>query len=101
MEKIHFAPGKFYATVTARVQDYFHKTNTTSKGNRSLYAKAIILFAAWLCVYIPMLLWAESTLVILLCYAAMGFLATLIGFNVMHDGVHASGSKNPYVNKLL
>jgi linoleoyl-CoA desaturase len=31
----------------------------------------------------------------------MGFVVTLIGFNVMHDGVHASWSKNATINKIL
>ena len=86
MEKIQFAGGKFYATVTARVQEYFDATHKSIKGNRNLYTKTIVLLVSWVALYLSMMIWARSFVTVTVCYVSLGILITLLGFNVMHDG---------------
>jgi linoleoyl-CoA desaturase len=100
MKKIKFGDWSFYASVTERVQKYFHESNKATKGTGKLYLKTIVLLLARLFVYISMLFFVKYQWLVILWYIVLWIIVTLIGFNVMHDWAHGSYSSNPSINKL-
>ncbi len=91
----------FSTELKRRINNYFETTNQTSKGNWRLHSKAVLLVAlmvvnyVWLVFYTPEH-WANA---LGLC-VSLAFVATAIGFNVMHDGSHGSFSHSKSVNSL-
>jgi|GEM_PF-4642643 len=89
MQPIQFNPrdrALFYETVKKKVKEYFAQTGKSEKGNWKLYWKTIILFAAWGAIYTAILFSGLSFALTMILYIAFGIVASLIGFNIMHDG---------------
>lgn len=90
----------FHTELKKRINEYFVESGKDTTGNFSLWAKAIILLAGYialyvhLCFFTPAIPWA-----IVECVLLGGFTAA-IGFNIMHDGGHGSFSKYNSVNKF-
>ncbi|SEN36964.1 linoleoyl-CoA desaturase [bacterium A37T11] len=90
----------FSKTLKQRVNAYFKNNNISNTGNRKLYIKSSLLVAMAIANYIvlvfftPPIVWA-----VILC-VLLGLNMAAIGFNVMHDGGHASFSKKGWLNNL-
>ena len=90
----------FHSELKKRINNYFKETGKSFTGNEKLYAKAIILFSAFVLLYIhlvfftPAVFWAIAECVLL------GFVVAAIGFNIMHDGAHGSFSDNKQLNNV-
>ena len=90
----------FHTELKNRITAYFENTGKTTTGNYKLFAKALILLASFITIYIhlvfftPTAWWAIGE-----CILFGGVIAT-IGFNVMHDGAHGSFSTSKLINLL-
>lgn len=90
----------FQLTLRRRVGEYFLATGRPQRDCGQMYAKTVILLAAFagaygLLVFGARTWWQALPLAILLGLSAAG-----IGFNIQHDGGHQAYSSNPRINKL-
>jgi len=102
MSKVKFnnSNNPFFKALKEKVDNYFVQNKLKSSGNKKLYFKAIILCASALTIYLALVfLTLPAWIAIALCIL-LGMNMALIGFNVMHDGAHASFSSNKWVNKV-
>ncbi len=92
----------FFITLRNRVNDYFRLNRISSTGNYILYAKSILLISMMILNYIVLVYFTPQNpfLALGLC-ATLGFWFAAIGFNVMHDGAHASYSDKTWLNKMM
>jgi linoleoyl-CoA desaturase len=92
---------EFFTTLKSRVEDYF-KTNGKSRfANGLMIFKTVFYLKLMVALYVLILLnflpvIAQLTLAILL-----GMTMSFIGFNVCHDALHDSYSRNKKVNQTL
>lgn len=101
---LKFAPRKqadFYATVTARVNEYFTKHQKDKTGDFRLYLKSIILISLYLLPFVAIITLPLSTFWTMAAYMVMGIGMAGIGFNIMHDANHGSYSQRPWVNRIM
>ncbi|MDW8288444.1 MAG: fatty acid desaturase, partial [Flammeovirgaceae bacterium] len=92
---------KFFQTVRQRVEEYFKKNNLSKNATSEMYLKTILFLGGAVILYLLIMmgnfpLWQMWLLAILL-----GICKALIGFNVAHDAIHGSYTKNPTFNKWL
>lgn len=92
--------GTFYTDIKSRVNNYFHEVKKPTTGNSSLFLKAIILFSAYIFIYINLIYFTPVWWIALPECLLLGGITAAIGFNVMHDGGHGSFSNNKKINKL-
>ncbi len=90
----------FHQELKRRVNKYFEENRKQSSGNAALYFKAILLFSAYIAVYIHLVFFTPPGWIAIFECLLMGALTAAIGFNVMHDGAHGSFSQSKMVNKL-
>jgi len=93
--------GQFSAELRSRVQRYFKENNLSTKGNRSVIVKAIVLGAMFLLplpieILVPMPVWAWVSMAIVQGIGGAG-----VGMCLMHDSLHGSFSKKGWVNDML
>lgn len=86
------------AALFEAVNGYFKENNMAKTGNRALFRKAIIILIMHLTSYALFFILSEPYSWI--AWAFHGFTTALIGFNIMHDGAHASFSKRKRINSL-
>lgn len=101
---IKFAPRKqadFYATLTARVNDYFKQSKKEKTGDIRLYIKSAVLLTSYILPFVLLLSLDFSVTWTLISYVIMGFGMAGIGFSIMHDANHGAYSKSPLVNKIM
>lgn len=98
--KFSNVPHSFHAELKRRINNYFEEKGKLPTGNWQLFSKAIILFVAFVGVYIHLVFFTPVTAIALLECLVMGAIVAAIGFNVMHDGAHGSFSTNKTINKL-
>lgn len=84
--------------LSAAVNEYFRDNAIAKTGNAALYRKALIILFFHITSYA--LLFVIASPYSWLIWAFHGFTTALIGFNIMHDGAHASFSKNKRFNIL-
>jgi linoleoyl-CoA desaturase len=90
----------FHGELKKRIKQYFKETGKRSTGNAALFAKAIILVCSFLFIYVHLVFFTPIALLAILECLVLGVLASAIGFNIMHDGMHGSFSRFKWVNKL-
>lgn len=90
----------FHSELKRRINHYFTETGKPATGNITLYSKAVILFSAYIGLYIHLVFFTPGTLWALLECVVLALVTAGIGFNIMHDGSHGSFSKNKTVNNL-
>jgi len=90
----------FHAELKKRIVAYFNETGTPTTGNFSLYFKAILLTLSFVAVYVHLVFFTPGVWFALLECILLGGLTASIGFNIMHDGMHGSFSKYPWLNRV-
>ena len=98
--KFSNVPHSFHAELKRRINNYFEEKGKLPTGNWQLFSKAIILFVAFVAVYIHLVFFTPGTAIAIMECLLMGGIVAAIGFNVMHDGAHGSFSTNKTINKL-
>ncbi|MBN8702036.1 MAG: acyl-CoA desaturase [Bacteroidetes bacterium] len=91
----------FFSELRKRVDSYFKQNNIKSTGNFKLYAKTVILLAAFFASYIILVFFTPSILISIAICSFLGLCMALIGFNIMHDGAHGSYSKYKWLNETM
>lgn len=86
------------AALSEAVNGYFKQNNLAKTGDQALFSKALIILFFHLASYALFFIVAEPYS--WLAWAFHGFTTALVGFNIMHDGAHASFSKNKKLNNL-
>lgn len=90
----------FHIELKKRINDYFESTGQSLTGDFRLYAKAAILLASFVALYVHLVFFTPPTLWAVLECVLLGLTVAGIGFNIMHDGAHGSFSKYKWVNGI-
>lgn len=103
MKKVTFtSKPEFFTVLKAKVDDYFSSTGKTTKGTMAIRTKSTLLLTLLCSTYTLLLVYGNNALWIMFSlYGLLGIIFASIGFNIMHDAVHESYSKNNKVNKLM
>jgi linoleoyl-CoA desaturase len=91
--------GTFFKTLKAKVDDYFADRKIDPAGNRKLYFKSALQVVSAAALYVTLVFFTPIPAVSILLCVVLGLNLAVIGFNVMHEGGHASFSKHAWVNK--
>ena len=91
----------FYKTVKKRVSTYFKENQLSQHANTNMVLKTVFMISLYLIPFMLILTFLESTGVIILMWAIMGFGMAGIGLSIMHDANHGAYSKNKYVNLIV
>lgn len=92
---------QFYATLHARVEDYFQKHGRSKHATPSIVLKTIVLLSAyllplfWMMMYQPTFGWA------MFLWSIMGVGMAGVGMSIMHDANHGAYSSNPRINEFV
>jgi len=100
--KISFTQQKgFYTDLKNRVNQYFEENKLSPTGGWRIILKGILILALLLTSYVLLVFFSTSWIIAIISafLLAQGF--ALVGFNIMHDSVHGSFSKNKKVNLVL
>jgi linoleoyl-CoA desaturase len=101
-EKIYFSKQTgFYKELKSRVNDYFTENKITQTGGWQIFLKGSIILALVITSYILLVFFTTSWIMAIISAFALAQGFALIGFNIMHDSVHGSFSKNKKLNKTL
>lgn len=83
------------------IQDYQINSNMSAKGPWQLYAKALLILAAHLLLYVTILLTGGQHIFTLATLSILyGFSMAMVQFNLMHDASHRAFSPNKLINRL-
>lgn len=91
----------FFATVRQRVDLYFKVQGISKNANSLMWVKTAFNLLVFLTLYCLILSGWLSAWAMLCMAMILGAFAAFIGFNVCHDAIHGSFSKNAKVNKGL
>ncbi len=90
--------GDFLKSLHKNVNSYFANKNIDKAGNTALYTKAAILITVYIGFYVAMLFLGVPFWVTILFAAGLGFMQSMVGFNVMHDACHDAFASNKKIN---
>ena len=92
----------FINVLRKRVREYFKEKNISRYANATMVFKTIFMVSLYLVPYFLMIFGVITNLwIMLLCWVIMGFGMSGIGLSIMHDAIHGSYSKKPWVNKFF
>ncbi|MEQ8357963.1 MAG: acyl-CoA desaturase [Cytophagales bacterium] len=105
MQKLRFINNNkehhlFITSLRKRVRSYFDETGQSSKGNSSLYIKALILVAMYIVPFALLMFFPFHFLIAFSLCVIMGIGLAGVGMSVMHDGAHGVFSQNKFLNKV-
>ena len=89
----------FFRSLKEKVDSYFADKQLDPAGNGKLYFKSALQVFTAAALYIVLVFFTPVPLISILLCSILGLNLAVIGFNVMHEGGHASFSKYPWVNK--
>lgn len=89
----------FYATLRKRVDTYFEDQNLSIYANGAMWFKALFFLGSFTAFYFMILLGDFSIYFKLVLAVLLGMFGAFVGFNICHDAIHKSFSKNALVNK--
>lgn len=92
---------RFFATVKKRVDAYFKENNLSKQANGEMYFKTVFFLGGATALYLAIMLVSMPLWLMWGTAIMLGMFMAFIGFNVGHDAIHGSYSKNPIVNKIL
>jgi len=95
------AAGPFYSELRKRVNNHIKENQISPNANFSMWLKTCIFLAAYLCLYVGILLIPLNLLSLTALTILLGMTAAFVGFNVCHDAIHGSFSKSKGVNRSL
>ena len=92
---------RFFATVKKRVDAHFKENNISKQANAEMYFKSVFFLGGFTALYLTIMTVSMPLWGMWLLATLLGMFMAFIGFNVGHDAIHGSYSKNPLVNKIL
>jgi linoleoyl-CoA desaturase len=90
----------FFKSLKEKVDNYFAENNISSTGNSKLYIKSIAQVISALIIYITLVFFTPVLPVAIILCCLFGVNMAVIGFNIMHEGGHASFSRHTWLNKI-
>lgn len=102
MSKVSFnnKQSPFFKSLKQKVDRYFTENNLQTSGNNHLLFKGTLQFISLILIYIILVFYTPGVILSILLCALFGFNLALIGFNIMHEGIHQSFSRNKKINKI-
>lgn len=95
-------PPVFFLRLREVTDAYFKENNLRRTGDGRLYWKTAILLTALVSLYILLVFFTPSSIIVALgLCAVLGVVVASVGFNVMHDGAHGSYSRHKWVNEMM
>ena len=91
----------FVNTLNKRIENYFISNNISDKGNLVMGIKVVFFLVGFIGSYFLIYLSGDSILWSILSWILLGFFTAFVGFNISHDAVHGSLSKNKMINRIL
>lgn len=91
----------FFATLRARIEQYFKSNNISKHYNTKMVVKTVLLITAYILPFVAILFLHLPSAVNYGLWALMGFAKSGIGMAVMHDANHGAYSRNSKVNYWL
>ncbi len=91
----------FSNLLNKRVNAYFREKGISKFGNAKMYLKTISMLSMYFGAYFVIVVAEPGIWVALALCATMGIGMAGIGLSIMHDAIHGSYSKIPWVNKLF
>ncbi len=91
----------FTATLNSRVSGFFQAHDISDKGNWLMTFKVLFFLACFTGSYFLIYAAGDNILFSLVSWLLVGLFTAFVGFNISHDAVHGSLSKNKFVNKIL
>lgn len=91
----------FFATTRSRVDAFFKENELSRHANKAMWIKTAIFLTGFTGFYLLIMsnLFNHTAM---LCFAIMlGMFSAFVGFNICHDAIHGSFSKNKRVNKMF
>ena len=104
MSQTSFAkvPPVFFQRLREVTDAYFKENGLKKTGDGRLYWKTGILISALAALYVVLVFFTPSSMVLALgLCAVLGLVVASVGFNVMHDGAHGSYSSRKWVNEMM
>ena len=89
----------FFRSLKEKVDTYFENNNISAYGNKKLYVKSILQITSAAIIYGTLVFFTPILPVSIVLCCLLGLNLAVIGFNVMHEGGHASFSKYAWINK--
>lgn len=89
------------ATTRERVDQYFQDEGISPNANGLMWLKATIFLGGFISLYFLILSGAFTVWMMLPLAILLGMFKAFVGFNVCHDAIHGSFSKNQTVNKIF
>lgn len=83
-----------------KVNEYFANSDSKPSGGNRLASKAFIIIFSLFSLYSLLVFVDQPWYFAVLECILMGWVISLVGFNIMHDGTHGSFSNNKFLNKL-
>lgn len=91
----------FRKTLNERVNATLRDNNLPARDLPAMHLKTAVILAAWLGIYLLLLLGHLPPVVNLVLCLVWGMAIASVGFNVMHDANHGGYSDNPRINSLV
>jgi linoleoyl-CoA desaturase len=91
----------FTIALNKNVNQYFKVNNISKNANGKMLFKTIFHLTGYIASYFLIILGGFSAPVTYGLWAMLGFFFAMVAVNIGHDAIHASYSKNKWVNKLL
>lgn len=98
---ININQSAFFATTRERVDAYFKEQGLSKHANSLMWAKTAFFMLGFLSLYLLILSGWFGAWAMLGMALVLGAFSAFIGFNICHDAIHGSFSKNKHVNKGL
>lgn len=92
---------QFGNTVRRNVNNYFLEKEISTKGNATMFIKAIVMLSIYITPFVLLLTISMNSLTALLLVVLMGIGEAGIGMSVMHDAAHGAFSKKEWINNLV
>jgi linoleoyl-CoA desaturase len=101
MTRISFNNKKnlFFLSLKKKADEYFKNRGLHPAGNNRLYVKSSIQVASAVAMYIVLVFFTPGLLISFILCALLGLNLAVLGFNVMHEGVHGSFSRHKWLNR--
>jgi len=93
----------FFSTLNKRVNQYFEEKNISRHANFWMVLKSLTIIGMMVTCYYALLFggFHQSTGIMLLLWAALGFASALVPVNIGHDAIHGGYSGKKWVNNIM
>lgn len=92
---------QFFATLKSKVDHYFAENKLSKQADVKMWFKVVFFLLGFTGTYLLILFGGFNVIILLLLAILLGMFSAFVGFNVCHDAIHGSLSRNKFVNKVF